>query len=116
MGATWPREVLVYRLAGFSRQGERGQSSASAASIDSASRTQVPLSDRRITTALQRSSLALCEPAPRPTRGIYEPALVVADWLDLSVFGRAVDFRARRAGFFGRPRPMLNANSRRCWA
>ena len=49
------------------------------------------------------------------TRVSYEPPSVVADWLDLGAFGRAVDFRARRAGFFGRPRPILTASSRRCW-
>ena len=32
----------------------------------------------------------------------------------LDAFGRAVALRARRAGFFGRPRPILKASSRRC--
>jgi hypothetical protein len=50
------------------------------------------------------------------TRGSHEPTSVAAERLDLAVSGRAVDFRPRRAGFFGRPRPMLNASSRRCWA
>ena len=47
------------------------------------------------------------------TRESYDPA-AVADWLDLGALGRAVDLR-RRAGFFGLPRPVRRATSRRCW-
>jgi hypothetical protein len=45
-----------------------------------------------------------------PVLGLQELALATAGRDD-----RVVEFRRRRAGFFGRPRPILTANSPRCW-
>ena len=46
---------------------------------------------------------------PRP--GLHQTALAMA-----GLAHRGVDLRRRRAGFLGRPRPMLRASSRRCCA
>ena len=75
----------------------------------------VRLSDGRSGQAAQQEQLGPMRARATADAWDHEPPSVAADWLDLDVF-RALDFRARRAGFVGRPRPMLNATSRRCWA
>jgi hypothetical protein len=109
--------VFVADCFEFGAAGERGQSSTSDASIQPTRWAENGTIER-----LPHSDLAQQEPLGLPglhdgrTRGRHEPTSVAAERLDLAVLGRAVDFRPRRAGFFGRPRPMLNASSRRCWA
>ena len=54
-------------------------------------------------------------PCDRPLGGRAGPAPAL-NFHESALAGRAVDFCRRRAGFFGRPRPMLKASSRRCCA
>jgi hypothetical protein len=45
----------------------------------------------------------------------HAPALPLLCWLS-AARGRAPAFLPRRVDFFGRPRPVATATSRRCWA